>query len=83
MDHTVHVVDLLRWMTGCEIVSVHAEKGNLRGDLAVEDLGLLSCELSDGTVATLDGSWAAHWEHTVAITDAGPWVLTVLDEVRL
>jgi methionyl aminopeptidase len=34
-------------------------------------------ELSDGwTVVTVDGSRAAHWEHTVAITDDGPWVLT-------
>jgi methionyl aminopeptidase len=34
-------------------------------------------ELSDGwTVITVDGSRAAHWEHTVAITDDGPWVLT-------
>jgi methionyl aminopeptidase len=34
-------------------------------------------ELADGwTVVTLDGSRAAHWEHTVAITDDGPWVLT-------
>src|SRR5215475_7108392 len=30
----------------------------------------------DWTVATADGSWAAHFEHTVAITDDGPWVLT-------
>jgi methionyl aminopeptidase len=28
------------------------------------------------TVTTADGSWAAHFEHTVAITAAGPWVLT-------
>jgi methionyl aminopeptidase len=35
------------------------------------------------TVVTLDGGWAAHWEHTVAITDDGPWVLTTLDDVRL
>jgi len=34
-------------------------------------------ELEDGwTVVTVDGSRAAHWEHTVAITDDGPWVLT-------
>lgn len=34
-------------------------------------------EREDGwTVATLDGSMAAHWEHTVAITPDGPWVLT-------
>jgi methionyl aminopeptidase len=35
------------------------------------------------TVVTLDGSWAAHWEHTVAVTEDGPWVLTALDDVRL
>jgi methionyl aminopeptidase len=34
-------------------------------------------ELADGwTVVTADGSRAAHWEHTVAITEDGPWVLT-------
>lgn len=36
--------------------------------------------LSDNwTVVTADGSRASHWEHTVAITDAGPWVLTAED----
>jgi methionyl aminopeptidase len=34
--------------------------------------------LADGwTVVTLDGSWAAHWEHTVAVTDHGPEILTL------
>jgi methionyl aminopeptidase len=35
------------------------------------------------TVVTMDGGCAAHWEHTVAVTDEGPWVLTALDDVRL
>ena len=40
--------------------------------------------LSDGwTVVTSDKRYAAHWEHTVAITEDGPWVLTALDDVRL
>ena len=40
--------------------------------------------LIDGwTVVTADRSWASHWEHTVAITEDGPWILTALDEVRL
>lgn len=30
----------------------------------------------DWTVVTLDGSWAAQFEHTVALTDDGPEVLT-------
>lgn len=34
-------------------------------------------ELDDGwTVVTSDGSRAAHWEHSVAVTDEGHWVLT-------
>jgi methionyl aminopeptidase len=36
--------------------------------------------LDDGwTVATADGSLSAHFEHTVAVTTDGPWVLTALD----
>ncbi|WP_148572800.1 type I methionyl aminopeptidase [Nocardioides caldifontis] len=31
------------------------------------------------TVATDDGRLAAHFEHTVAVTERGPWVLTALD----
>lgn len=49
--------------------------------LAVEPMLTLGSpeteELSDEwTVVTEDGAPAAHWEHTVAITEDGPWVLT-------
>lgn len=33
----------------------------------------------DWTVVTTDGSHAAHWEHTVAVTERGLWVLTAHD----
>ena len=36
----------------------------------------------DWTVVTTDGSRAAHWENTVAVTDDGLWVLTALDGGR-
>ena len=40
-------------------------------------------ELDDGwTVVTKDGSRAAHFEHTVAITPDGPWVTTARDGGR-
>lgn len=39
--------------------------------------------LDDGwTVVTTDGSSAAHFEHTVALTGSGAWVLTALDGGR-
>lgn len=48
--------------------------------LGGSDVGVLS----DGwTVVTSDQRYAAHWEHTVAITEEGPWVLTALEDVRL
>ena len=34
------------------------------------------------TVVSDDGSWAAHWEHTVTWTADGAWVLTALDGGR-
>ena len=52
--------------------------------LAVEPMATLGSaavrELDDGwTVVTADGRQAAHWEHTVAVTPDGPWVLTAED----
>ena len=52
--------------------------------LAIEPMLLASGrdevrELDDGwTIVTTDGSLAAHVEHTVAITDDGPQILTLL-----
>jgi methionyl aminopeptidase len=53
--------------------------------LAIEPMVMLggpeTVLLEDGwTVVTADGSWAAHFEHTVAITADGPWVLTAPPE---
>jgi methionyl aminopeptidase len=36
-------------------------------------------EADEWTVRTVDGRNAAHWEHTVARTEAGVWVLTADD----
>jgi len=52
--------------------------------LAIEPMitagGEQTIELADGwTVVSADASRAAHFEHTVAITPDGPWVLTAED----
>ena len=36
----------------------------------------------DWTVVTVDGSLAAHFEHTFTLTPDGAWVLTALDGGR-
>lgn len=58
MDHTVHLVDALRWLLGQEVVRVHAEIGSFLHGLAVEDCGLLTLELSGGAFASIDCSWS-------------------------
>ncbi len=57
MDHTVHVVDLVRWFTGEEVAEVYAEIGTRIHDIPVEDLDVLSMSLTDGTPVSHDGSW--------------------------
>jgi UDP-N-acetylglucosamine 3-dehydrogenase len=58
MDHTVHVVDLIRWFLGKEFVSVYAEVDNMLWDTGIDDCGMLSMELEDGTIVTQDPSWS-------------------------
>jgi methionyl aminopeptidase len=52
--------------------------------LAIEPMATLGSPetdvlADDWTVVTADGRQAAHWEHTVAVTPEGPWVLTAHD----
>lgn len=55
--------------------------------LAVEPMVTLGSKETDlledeWTVATVDGSIAAHFEHTFTLTDQGAWVLTAIDGGR-
>jgi methionyl aminopeptidase len=52
--------------------------------LAVEPMitmasGKVAVDEDGWTVRTIDGGWAAHVEHTIAVTEHGPWVLTATD----
>ena len=60
IDHTVHVIDLLRWIWDCEVTSVFAEVGDslLHPELGCDDVGMLSFTLSNGVYGTLDTSWS-------------------------
>jgi predicted dehydrogenase len=59
MDHTVHVVDLLRWIFEAEITQVYAEiDTRLHPDLPVDDVATVMLSLSNGVFASLDPSWS-------------------------
>ena len=58
MDHTVHVADLLRWMTGKEFTRVYCENGHLLGrPTSLDDVGCLHFEMEDGIIASHIASW--------------------------
>jgi predicted dehydrogenase len=60
IDHTVHVIDLLRWFWDTEVTEVYAEVGYslLHPDLGIDDAALLSFQLAMGAYGTLDTSWS-------------------------
>lgn len=59
IDHTVHVVDALRWVFDDEVESVYAEYDKLLHDeLNVEDVGQLILKFKKGTIVSLDTSWS-------------------------
>lgn len=58
-DHTVHVVDIMRWYLGSEVREVYAEIDSaLHEGIQIDDMGMLTMEFEDGTIATLDPSWS-------------------------
>jgi len=66
LDHTVHVIDLLRWFWGAEVTEVYAEIGHdlLHPGLGIDDVGLLSFTLDNGVYGTLDTSWSRPSSYT-------------------
>ena len=60
MDHTVHLVDVMRWFFGCEVTEVYAEVDNLfyPGEVDVDTAGIVMLTFENGTFASVDCSWS-------------------------
>ena len=58
MDHTVHVVDLMRWIMKSDILKVYAEVDIKFHDIGIDDCGMLMMEFDNGVFASLDPSWS-------------------------
>ncbi|MCL5031843.1 MAG: Gfo/Idh/MocA family oxidoreductase [Thermotogae bacterium] len=58
IDHTVHVVDILRWIFKSEVKEVYAKMGTLIHDIPVEDCAIISMKFENEVFATLDASWS-------------------------
>jgi predicted dehydrogenase len=60
MDHTVHLVDILRWYLNSEVVEVYAELDNpfYPGEIDVESAGIVLLTFANGVFASVDCSWS-------------------------
>ncbi len=60
MDHTVHLVDMMRWFFACEVAEVYAEIDNLfyPGEVDVDSAGLVLLTMQNGVIASVDCSWS-------------------------
>jgi predicted dehydrogenase len=58
IDEGIYWIDCLRWLSGSEVVEVHARMANLfHRDLAVEDWGQAMLLFANGVRATLEAGW--------------------------
>jgi len=60
IDHTVHLVDILRWYLQSEIVEVFAQTNRLlyANQVSVETAGLIMLTFANGVFASIDCSWS-------------------------
>ena len=59
MDHTVHLVDIMRWWLRSELTEIFAETNQvMHPDAEVETGGILTVTFDNGVIATVDCSWS-------------------------
>ncbi|HAM80067.1 Gfo/Idh/MocA family protein [Ornithinibacillus bavariensis] len=58
LDHTVHMVDIMRWYLGMEVVKVDAILDSFFQNGDIDDAGLLTLEFENGVIASHDVSWS-------------------------
>jgi predicted dehydrogenase len=60
MDHTVHLVDIMRWFTGAEVKTVYARSNRIfhAEEVQVETGALEMLTFDNDLFATIDASWS-------------------------
>jgi predicted dehydrogenase len=60
MDHTVHLVDIMRWFTGSEVETMYARSNRIfhAEEVKVETGALEMLTFENGAFATIDASWS-------------------------
>ncbi|KAA0965555.1 Gfo/Idh/MocA family oxidoreductase [Sporosarcina sp. ANT_H38] len=63
LDHTVHMLDIMRWYLGEEVTEVRAFVDSYFHDIDIDDAGVLTFEFENGVIASHDASWSRFTEY--------------------
>jgi len=58
LDHTVHMVDIMRWYLGEEVTEVRAIADSYFYDIDIDDAGIMTLQFENGVIASHDASWS-------------------------
>ncbi|MDC3412179.1 Gfo/Idh/MocA family oxidoreductase [Aquibacillus sp. 3ASR75-11] len=63
LDHTVHMVDIMRWYLGKEITEVYSIVDSYFHQIDIDDAGILTLQFANGVIASHDASWSRFSEY--------------------
>ena len=68
-DLGIHKIDLVRWITGQEVAWISAFNHTFEKPTSLEDTAVMSLQLSGGTLATIQITWAYHpdWQNSLVL----------------
>lgn len=58
LNHTVHMLDIMRWYLGEEVTEVRAFIDSYFHEIDIDDAGILTFEFENGVIASHDASWS-------------------------
>ncbi len=85
LDHSVHLTDIMRHLSGREVVTVAAEVDSLMWDCGVDDIALMSLVFDNGMVGSVDPSWSVPsdnpWDYDFSLHIVGTQGSLMIDDV--
>jgi predicted dehydrogenase len=85
MDHSVHLTDIMRHLSGREVVSVTAEVDSLMWDCGIDDIALMSLVFDNGMVGSVDPSWSVPtdnpWDYDFSLRIVGTHGSLMIDDL--
>ncbi|MBI2093659.1 MAG: Gfo/Idh/MocA family oxidoreductase [Candidatus Omnitrophica bacterium] len=83
MDVGIHILDLLRWLSGKEVRRVCCQTKTLEKQVPVEDNAKVLLEFTDGAIGSFEASWTARpYEVTTRFYGREGTLCTTLDAPR-